>query len=211
MRGKFNISNKLSYTLITLAILIGAVGLVFAFRLDNSGAPSVFGHSIGEIAPPTSCQPNQVLTWDGSEWKCATPTSSAIDGVDWIKTSVKGGPNWVPMRDKWTYVDTGDTSLKRLKINAFMDVFGNKTSGTETYFMHIFSNNVALDRHASRRSGTETLIMDREFQAPSTSKTQFQVSVEVTTTDRYVMLDLSGSTITCSTAYYGLEVIKFSS
>jgi hypothetical protein len=64
-----NISNKFAYTIITLCIMILLAIGVYAY---GTSSPSVFGHSIGEVAPPTSCTANQVLTWTGSAWACTT-------------------------------------------------------------------------------------------------------------------------------------------
>ena len=64
LKKRFNISNRLLYTLITIGILaIIGVG-VYAV------APNP-GHSISQIDAPSGCSANQVLQWTGSSWTCA--------------------------------------------------------------------------------------------------------------------------------------------
>ncbi len=65
----FKFSNRILYSLITVFILaIIGVG-VYAY---GTSAPSTFGHSLGEIAPPTTCSsPNNFLRWSGTAWECA--------------------------------------------------------------------------------------------------------------------------------------------
>ena len=64
---KFNISNKLAYTLIViLSIALLGIG-VYAYNLPP---PTNVGHTLNEIAQPSGCGSNQVLTWTGSAWTC---------------------------------------------------------------------------------------------------------------------------------------------
>ncbi|HPD81572.1 MAG TPA: hypothetical protein PK357_00550 [Candidatus Pacearchaeota archaeon] len=77
-----NISNKFAYTIITLCMVVLLAIGVYALGTNN---PSVFGHSAGELAPPTSCSANQVLTWTGSAWACTSP--GATDSRFWINGS----------------------------------------------------------------------------------------------------------------------------
>lgn len=70
---RFDFSNKLAYTLIAFAFIIGLGIGVYAY---GGTAPSTMGHSTGEIAPPSSCSSNQVLTWTGSAWSCTTVSST---------------------------------------------------------------------------------------------------------------------------------------
>jgi hypothetical protein len=70
---KFNISNKLAYTLIVIALVIGLGVGVIAWGGYN---PSVMGHSAGELAAPSGCTANQVLTYNGTTWRCAAPTAT---------------------------------------------------------------------------------------------------------------------------------------
>lgn len=82
--SKFNISNKLAYTLIViLSIVLIGVG-VYAY---GGSAPSTMGHSAGELAPPASCTAGQTLTWSGSAWTCLllNPTSAS-----WTTTQPDG-------------------------------------------------------------------------------------------------------------------------
>lgn len=69
---KFNISNRLAYTLIIiLSIVLLGMG-VYAY---NMPPPTNVGHTINEIAQPSGCLANQVLTWTGSAWTCTTPAA----------------------------------------------------------------------------------------------------------------------------------------
>ncbi len=64
---KFNISNKLAYTLIVIfSIVLICVGV---FALTPGVAPNP-GHTIDTVAPPTGCVAGQVLTWTGTAWSC---------------------------------------------------------------------------------------------------------------------------------------------
>jgi hypothetical protein len=72
-----NFSNKLAYTLIVLALVVGLGVGVTAYRPDDTGTPSIFGHSIGELAPPVSgCSSGQVLTRSGTTWICSTASAT---------------------------------------------------------------------------------------------------------------------------------------
>jgi len=71
---KMNFSNRWLYTLIAIGILaIIGVG-VYAY---GTTVPSTFGHSAGELAPPSPCISNQVLQWSGTAWTCITLPSQA--------------------------------------------------------------------------------------------------------------------------------------
>jgi len=75
---KFNISNKLAYTLmIILSIALLGIG-VYAFSSDpTAGNPSVMGHSLGEILWPTTCTSAQVLGVNAAgDAVCVTPVDS---------------------------------------------------------------------------------------------------------------------------------------
>lgn len=197
-----SISNKFAYTIIALCIVILLAIGVYAYGTNN---PSVFGHSIGELAPPTSCTANQVLTWTGSAWSCTTPSSASSIGVDWIKTVGGGSSEFFSTAGRWVYIDTGDTNPKKLRFDAYIDASGTAISGTGVYRMTVITNSVA-----STSGGT--MIMSRNFETPSIAATQFQMSGDIYNTgDRYVVLSLGCVSGTCNTAYYGLQVTKFSS
>ena len=69
-----HLSNRLSYTLIAIGIL-AVIGVgVYAY---GTTVPSTFGHSAGELAPPSPCISNQVLQWSGTAWTCITLPSQA--------------------------------------------------------------------------------------------------------------------------------------
>jgi hypothetical protein len=191
-----NISNKFAYTIITLCIVILLAIGVYAY---GTSSPSVFGHSIGELAPPTSCTANQILTWTGSAWTCTTPSSASSTGIDWIRIVGGGGSEWIPTEGRWVYIDTGDTSYKHLRFETYIDA-----SGIGVYQMRVRTNTIA-----STSGGN--LIMQRNFQTPSVAATQFQLSGDIwSTSDRYVVLSIGCVSGTCTTAYYGLQVTKFS-
>jgi hypothetical protein len=191
-----NISNKFAYTIITLCIMILLAIGVYAY---GTSSPSVFGHSIGELAPPTSCTANQILTWTGSAWACTTPSSASSTEIDWIRTVGGGGSEWIPTEGRWVYIDTGDTNLKHLRFETYIDA-----SGIGVYQMRVRTNTIA-----STSGGN--LIMQRNFQTPSVAATQFQLSGDIwSTSDRYVVLSIGCVSGACTTAYYGLQVTKFS-
>jgi hypothetical protein len=85
--NKFNISNRLLYTLILLfALLLMGAG-VYAVAGGNSG------HHIDTISAPSGCKTNWGLAWTGSDWTCrpvSFPTCEGADqGITWT------GVNWV--------------------------------------------------------------------------------------------------------------------
>ena len=65
--NKLNISNRLSYTLITIILL--SVIIVGVYALAPGVKPNP-GHLITEIAPPAGCSSGQVLSWNGTAWNC---------------------------------------------------------------------------------------------------------------------------------------------
>ena len=57
-----------------MIFVIVGVG-VYAF---GTNSPNTFGHSLGEIAPPSPCtSPNNFLKFDGTNWVCAAGGSSS--------------------------------------------------------------------------------------------------------------------------------------
>lgn len=79
--NKSNISNKLAYTLIVVALIVGlGIGVL---ALTPGVAPNP-GHTIDTVAPPSSCTAGQVLTWSGSAWSCTTPSSGLTKGTNII-------------------------------------------------------------------------------------------------------------------------------
>jgi hypothetical protein len=75
---KIVISLKAVYIFVlVLGILCLSVG-VTAFRYDNLGTPSVFGHSTGEIAPPIGCA--GILMFSEGVWFCSTNAPVACTG-----------------------------------------------------------------------------------------------------------------------------------
>ncbi|MEK6833007.1 MAG: hypothetical protein AABY32_03075 [Nanoarchaeota archaeon] len=71
---KFNISNKLAYTLIViLSIVLLGIG-VYAYNYAPSN-PTIMGHTTNEITWPT-CSSGQYLTISGGNVVCATPSAT---------------------------------------------------------------------------------------------------------------------------------------
>jgi hypothetical protein len=85
MRGKkeikkieLNISNRFFYSAIFFAVIIFLGVGVTAFRYDNLGTPSVFGHSIGELAPPNGNE--GMLIFSGGSWVATTNVPPSCSG-----------------------------------------------------------------------------------------------------------------------------------
>ncbi len=78
---KIYFTNRWLYTFIVIGILI-AIGVgVYAYGTSN---PAVFGHSIGELAPPTGCASGQYLQYSGGVWVCTNIATSCPTG--WTDT-----------------------------------------------------------------------------------------------------------------------------
>jgi len=60
-------SNKWLYIFIVLLVLVVGGVMVYAYGTSN---PQIFGHSIGELAPPSPCIAGQFLEWNGATWTC---------------------------------------------------------------------------------------------------------------------------------------------
>lgn len=87
LKTKVKSSNRLVYFLVTLGILV-LVGVgVYAYGTTN---PAAFGHTMGEMAPPSPCTANQYLQFDGTNWKCvglpAPPAETDPTVRNWAKT-----------------------------------------------------------------------------------------------------------------------------
>lgn len=68
MRITININKRYAYVLIGLLILSAGIFIVNAY---GGNQPSVAGHSINEVAPPTDCADTQVLSYySTSGWVC---------------------------------------------------------------------------------------------------------------------------------------------
>jgi hypothetical protein len=71
-KNNFHLSNRLSYTLIAIFILV-AIG--FGVYALSPGVIPNPGHNISQMSVPSPCVAGQVLTYDGSNWVCSTPPS----------------------------------------------------------------------------------------------------------------------------------------
>ncbi|MFH1311027.1 MAG: hypothetical protein ABIH65_01325 [Nanoarchaeota archaeon] len=68
------ISNRLSYTIISLVALILVAVIVYAI-VPNPG------HPISAIEEPSGCVAGQVLTWTGSVWSCASVSGGGTGNI----------------------------------------------------------------------------------------------------------------------------------
>ena len=77
---KFQISNRLSYTIIAFVALVLAATIVYAANVNSGGTPSP-GHSISQLGSPATCVAGQFLQWTGvtpdGGWACADISSSS--------------------------------------------------------------------------------------------------------------------------------------
>lgn len=68
-----SIPNRLGYTLIViLFIVLLGIGV---YALTPGVAPNP-GHTLATIAPPSPCTSGQVITWDGVNLVCSTPSAN---------------------------------------------------------------------------------------------------------------------------------------
>lgn len=82
---RFNISNKLFYTIVfVIALVLIGVG-VYAY---GTSSPTTFGHSTNEIAAPSGCSSGQVLSWTGSSWTC---TDTGVSGLEVVTLDTCNG------------------------------------------------------------------------------------------------------------------------
>ena len=70
---KINLSNKMFYTLIAIAVLIFSGIVIYAYGSSN---PTVMGHSHGEIEP---CADGQVLQMVAGSWQCLNLPPGIVD------------------------------------------------------------------------------------------------------------------------------------
>jgi hypothetical protein len=89
-KKRFSISNKLAYTLIVVALIVGlGVGVLAV----SPGVVPNPGHAINSISPPNGCQTGQVLTWEDGIWACTD--SSGGSGSSQACTFCKScGGSW---------------------------------------------------------------------------------------------------------------------
>ncbi len=74
---QINFTNRWLYTFIAV-FLLAAVGVgVYAY---GTNAPTTFGHSIGELAPPTGCSAGQFLQYQNGSWICTTSSADYCAG-----------------------------------------------------------------------------------------------------------------------------------
>ncbi|OGI11994.1 hypothetical protein A3K64_00060 [Candidatus Micrarchaeota archaeon RBG_16_36_9] len=73
---QINFTNRWLYTFITVFLLAAVSVGVYAY---GTNSPTTFGHSAGELAPPTGCASGQFMQWDGSAFVCAVPSTLLTD------------------------------------------------------------------------------------------------------------------------------------
>lgn len=82
VKNRNNISNKLSYTLLSILVILLFGAGVYAY---GTSSPATFGHSIGELSPPSPCSNGQYLQWSQNNptgyWVCKTPSTSSSSGI----------------------------------------------------------------------------------------------------------------------------------
>ncbi len=66
------IPNRVFYFLTAIILIIGVGVGVYAYNPSASGNPSVMGHSLNELAPPSGCQTGQILQRSPTTlgWNC---------------------------------------------------------------------------------------------------------------------------------------------
>jgi hypothetical protein len=76
-RGKINsflsrkVSNRLSYTIIAVVVLMLVSAGVYALTAGTAPNP---GHTLDNVAPPSSCYDNAFLKWTGTGFGCEFPS-----------------------------------------------------------------------------------------------------------------------------------------
>jgi hypothetical protein len=100
---KFNISNKLAYTLIVIALIIGLGIGVLAY---GTSSPSTMGHSLGEISMP-ACSNGQVLGMVSGAWACVTPSAGSTDNCRFCNQGCGG--EYTAERGFWVVGTTSNT------------------------------------------------------------------------------------------------------
>jgi len=68
-------SNSVAYFLSILGVIVLVAISVTAYGTNN---PSVLGHTLDELAPPTGCQSGEILIWTGSSWDCKNMLESNL-------------------------------------------------------------------------------------------------------------------------------------
>lgn len=84
--NKFKVSNRLSYTILSVIILVLAAAVVYAANIAPGTVPNP-GHSISQLGSPSSCAEGQFLKWTGvtpdGGWACATVTAGGQGATQW--------------------------------------------------------------------------------------------------------------------------------
>lgn len=98
-----HLSNRLSYTLITIVILIAAgIGVYAASSLLTPGTAPNPGHITSQTAPPSGCQAGQILQWSG--------TANADGGWTCLTLPTPASPCPIGMHANYTYVNGAEDS-----------------------------------------------------------------------------------------------------
>ncbi len=121
---QFNFSNRFLYTFIAAVIIISLGIVVYAYA-GNVGHTST---QIDEIDPtiPKTCTSNQILSWNGTNWKC---TNSASGGVP-------AGYDFVSFGQAGFY------------LNTTANLSASCTGGPATYYAEARNNNGVLQTRA---------------------------------------------------------------
>ena len=111
-----NFSNRGIYTLF-LIILIGALGFVIA--LTPGVAPNP-GHLISEVAPPSPCQSNFFLQFNGNNWVCSNVSAWAGGG-----SGGSGNPGLWSSGTNGIYYNSGNVSIGITSSNSRLTIKGD--------------------------------------------------------------------------------------
>jgi hypothetical protein len=68
-KKRIDVSNRLSYTIIAVVALILVSAGVYALTAGTAPNP---GHTLDNVASPSSCSDNTFLKWTGTGWSCKT-------------------------------------------------------------------------------------------------------------------------------------------
>ena len=105
MEIKINLTNKWFYTLISLVIILFAVGIVWALNPGDTPNP---GHPISQLGIPAPCTSGQVLSYNVSNWICAS-SASGLEVKVWCERTLRLSYGGV-CPGGWSYAGTIDNA-----------------------------------------------------------------------------------------------------